>query len=191
MLFLICHQPGSILPTIRSRCRQLKLEAPDATDFATILNQIAPEIESHEYAALYALSYGSPGHAITLHAAGGLKWYEGWLNAMQPGAGVEARQKFADSASAQKSPDVWAAILHGWHVAMQRITLHPHGNFAAIFRGEAEKIAAIAASTTPLMRRIWAEKGQGLIGQTETFNLDKRYTLRLLADPAQLDMLAA
>ena len=193
MLFLVCHQPGGILQTIKSRCRQFKLDAPNAEAFSEILHQIAPHIPSHEYAALYALSYGSPGHAITLHAEEGADWYEGWLAAMQPNASPETRQKFADSAGAQKHPESWSAILHTWHVAMQRLTLHPYdaSSTQPIFRKEPELLATIAAAVSPYQRRSWAELGQRLIHQTDTFNLDKRMSIRLLANPTQLDMMAA
>ena len=192
MLFLVCHQPGAILPTIRSRCRLLKLDAPDADSFAEILNRIAPSIPTHEYAALYALSYGSPGHAITLYQEEGLKWYEGWLKAMQPDASLETRQKFADQVAFVKSPSGWAAIIHAWHVAMQRLTLYPHYDAnAPILRREAALLEAIAAQVSPAARTRWVEGGNQLIRQTETFYLDKRQSIRLLADPAQLDMLAA
>ncbi len=192
MLFLVCHQPGAILPTIRSRCRLLKMNAPDADAFAEILNRIAPDIPGHEYAALYALSYGSPGHAITLFQEEGLKWYEGWLKAMQPGASHAERQKFADAVGYVKSPAGWAAIIHAWHVAMQRLTLFPHYDAnAPILRREGELLAAIAAQVPPRARAAWVEKGNALIAQTETFHLDKRQTIRLLADPAQLEMVAA
>jgi DNA polymerase-3 subunit delta' len=192
ILFLVCHQPGAILPTIRSRCRLLKLTAPDADAFAEILSTIAPQIESHEYAALYGLAHGSPGQAITLYQEQGLKWYEGWLNAMTPGASGDTRQKFADSASFVKSPAGWAAIIHGWRTALERISLYPHYDAdRAIFRKEPELIASIAASMNPRQCAEWIEKGNRLIHETETFHLDKRQTLRLLIDPAQLDMMAA
>ncbi len=192
ILFLVCHQPGAILPTIRSRCRLLKLTAPDSDSFAEILGTIAPQIETHEYAALYGLAHGSPGRAITLHQEQGLKWYEGWLTAMVPGASGETRQKFADSAAFVKSPNGWAAILHGWRTAMERISLYPHYDAdRAIFRREPELLAAIAAQLDPRQRAEWVEKGNRLIRETETFHLDKRQTLRLLIDPQQLDMMAA
>ncbi len=191
MLFLICHQPAAILPTIRSRCRALKLNAPDESAFAEILAHIAPNIEVHQHAALYALAGGSAGHAITLYAEDGLKWYEGWLKAMQPTATAEARQKFADSAVAVKSPAAWAAIIHGWRTAMHRISLHPHPLSGQILRREEELITAIAERLSPAQRADWVEQGNQLIAQTETYNLDKRYTIRMLADAGQLDMLAA
>ena len=192
MLFLVCHQPGGILPTIRSRCRQFKLAAPNTQDFSEILSRIAPTIEQHDYAALYALSHGSPGHAITLYQENGVGWYEGWLNAMQPHAAPELRQKFSDSVGSQKSPASWDAVMHGWHMAMQRLTLHPHyASHQPIFSKEGALLAAIAEATPPALREQWMEAGRRLIHETETFHLDKRQTIRLLADPLHLDRLAA
>jgi len=192
ILLLVCHSAGGILPTIKSRCRTFKLNPPDQKAFGDILNHIAPHIAPHEYAALYALSYGAPGHAITLSEENALACYEGWLKAMQPGASPATRQQFADSAANRKSPDAWATLLHCWQVAMQRITVFGHDSTQTpIFRGEEEMLGAIAAATAPAIRRSWVEKGNLLIGQTETFNLDKRYSIRALIDPAQLDMMAA
>ena len=192
IMFLVCHQPGAILPTIRSRCRLLKLASPDEDAFGKIVSAIAPSIESHEYTALYGLSRGSPGLAITLYQEQGLKWYEGWLIAMAPDASGDVRQKFADSASFVKSVGGWAAILHGWRTALERISMYPHYDAdRAIFRREPELLAAICANLNPRQRAEWMEKGRRLIHETETFHLDKRQTLRLLIDPAQLDMMAA
>ncbi len=192
MLFLICHQPGGALATIRSRCRTLALEAPSAGEFTEILSRLAPTIAPHEATALYGLSYGSPGHAMTLAQEGGLKWYEGWLKAMQPDASPDTRQRFADAVGAVKSPSGWDAIIHCWNVAMQRLTLFPHYDAASpILRKEGELLAALAARLSPPERTRWMEEGARLIHQTETFNLDKRQTIRLLTDLRQLDIVAA
>lgn len=192
ILFLICHSPGGILPTIKSRCRTFKLGAPEEKAFGEILNHIAPEIPSHDYTALYALSYGAPGHAITLHQEGAVELYEKWLAAMQPDASPAVRQAFADSAAARKSPDSWNALLHCWQVVMQRLTVFGHDEKSVpIFRREAELLGNIAAATPPAQRRSWVEQGNRLIAQTETYNLDKRYSIRALIDPSQLDMMAA
>jgi DNA polymerase-3 subunit delta' len=190
MLFLVCHQPGAILPTIRSRCRTLKLAAPTQTQFSQILSQLAPAIATHDHAALYALSHGSPGYAITLAQENALKWYEGWLGAMQPGAGVEVRQKFAESAAASKSPASWAAVIHCWRMIHERLATQEMRGRESITRQEEERLAALAALPHTLRQR-WLEEGARLIRETETFNLDKKQTLRMLADPGQLDRLAA
>ncbi len=191
ILLLVCHSLGGILPTIKSRCRTFTLDAPDRTAFGEVLSHIAPTIPDYEHAALYALSYGAPGHAITLHRENAPALYEAWLKAMSPDATVAMRQQFADAAVAKKSPEAWNTLLHCWNLAMQRLTLHSHGEPLPVFHKEAAMLAAIAAATPPALRTSWLERGTRLIHETETFNLDKRYTIRLLCDPAQLDRMAA
>lgn len=193
ILFLICHQPRAILPTIRSRCRQLKLQPPGREAFAEILSRIAPAIASHDYTALYALAQGSPGHAITLYQEEGLKWYEGWLSAMQPDVSADIRQKFADSAAQVKAPGTAAVIMDCWRLAMQRLHLHPHLQVeeSPIFRRESAMLASIADRISIPARAAWLAAGNRLIAETETFHLDRRMTIRLLCTPAQLDILAA
>lgn len=190
LLLLVSHEPGRLLPTIRSRCRHYALRAPDAAAFAATLQQLAPNIPHDTHAALYALSYGSPGYAMTLHQVAGIDWYLRWLAAMQPNATHESRQSFADSAAQQKSAESWDAVLHGWRVAMHRLMLHPHAQ-PTISPREAELLAAIAAATPPSLRVEWREKGSALLQQTDTFNLDKRTSLRLLLDVRQLERFAA
>lgn len=190
MLLLVSHAPGRLLPTIRSRCRHYALQPPSAEAFAQVLRQLAPFVDAAEFAPLYALSQGSPGYAITLHQASGVEWYARWLAAMQPTASHAERQQFTDSAAAQKSNDIWEAILHGWRTAMHRLALHPQIR-PAIHPNEARLLETLAAATPPAARARWLEQGAALIEQTETFNLDKRLSLRMLADPGLLDRQAA
>ncbi|MBK5933326.1 DNA polymerase III delta prime subunit [Rhodovulum imhoffii] len=73
-LLLISHQPARLLPTIRSRCRELRLPAlpPDAMALALEQAGTAP---GKDAAALAALSGGSVGEAIRLANLGGLELY--------------------------------------------------------------------------------------------------------------------
>ncbi|PVA09171.1 DNA polymerase III subunit delta' [Pelagivirga sediminicola] len=73
-LFLISHQPSGLLPTIRSRCRELRLPPLDAQDMAAALAQAGIDAEG-ETQALAALSGGSVGEAVRLINLGGLKIY--------------------------------------------------------------------------------------------------------------------
>ena len=191
ILLLVCHEPGAILPTIRSRCRKFALAAPERAAFDQALQAVAPEIPSTDYAALHAFSGGSPGLAITLWAHDGLKTYQQWLAALQPGADFAVRQRFADAAAAQKSPDAWRCLMHGWQTAIARISLWPHRAGEAIFYGEEEKLAAIAAVIPQALRERWLAKAAQLLAATETFHMDKRQTIAMLLDPAALDRSAA
>jgi DNA polymerase-3 subunit delta' len=66
ILLLISHQPSRILPTIRSRCRTLRLGALSQVDIDSILATQELEIDPAEMGALSTLSAGSAGEAIRL-----------------------------------------------------------------------------------------------------------------------------
>ncbi|MEP2031570.1 MAG: DNA polymerase III subunit delta' [Paracoccaceae bacterium] len=73
-LLLVSHQPTRLLPTIRSRCRELRLSTLDAADMASALKQAgADDLTSAE--ALAALSGGSVGEAVRLLNLDGLDLY--------------------------------------------------------------------------------------------------------------------
>jgi DNA polymerase-3 subunit delta' len=61
ILLLVCHAPGAILPTIRSRCRRLALRT---------LNDEQVKKASGADAGIVALAKGRPGRAIALKAQG-------------------------------------------------------------------------------------------------------------------------
>ncbi len=76
-LLLISHQPSRLLPTIRSRCRSLRLLPLGAADMACALEQAgAPGQDAGGAAAALAeLSAGSVGAALTLSLLDGLGLY--------------------------------------------------------------------------------------------------------------------
>ena len=73
--FLIAHQPHRLLPTIRSRCRELRLSAlaPDA--LAQALTAAGGEVAPDEAQALAELAGGSVGEAFRMTNLDGLKLY--------------------------------------------------------------------------------------------------------------------
>ena len=186
LLLLVCHEPGSILPTIKSRCRQFALQPPSRAAFEQTLQTVAPSIDITDYPALYALSYGSPGLAITLTKHRTVPLYGGWLKALQPTASEEAKESFIDEASAIKSPEGWNMLLHTWEVAMHRLSLFPHHDKNQIVPRESEQLQSIAEAVPFAARQRWLAAARNLIGVTDTFNLDKHYTIRLLLDPERV-----
>lgn len=73
-ILMIAHQPSALLPTIRSRCRELRLAPLSPEDIAQALTQagIAPEGQTD---ALAALAAGSAGEAVRLSLLDGPKLY--------------------------------------------------------------------------------------------------------------------
>jgi len=74
LFLMVCHQPGRLLPTIRSRCRELRLTALDAASLGSAMMDagFAPDADTE---ALASLSGGSAGEAARLIADEGLVIY--------------------------------------------------------------------------------------------------------------------
>lgn len=77
---LIAHQPARLLPTIRSRCRELRLGTLAPEEMAEALAAEGAEIE--DPAALAALSGGSVGEAVRLLSLDGLASYRALVTVM-------------------------------------------------------------------------------------------------------------
>ncbi|WP_279478664.1 DNA polymerase III subunit delta' [Aureimonas sp. SK2] len=71
-VFLIAnHAPGRLLPTIRSRCRTLRLSSLDDAALAEGLARKLPDTEESERRAAAAASGGSLRQALVIHQGGG------------------------------------------------------------------------------------------------------------------------
>jgi DNA polymerase-3 subunit delta' len=75
VLMLVAHAPGSLLPTIRSRCRRLTMKALSEDTVVALLGEYMPTLPGDERAVLARLSDGSIGRALEFAEAGGLKLY--------------------------------------------------------------------------------------------------------------------
>lgn len=74
VLFLISHRPSGLLPTIRSRCRVLRLPPLDGPDLASALTQ-AGHPPPADTTGLGELAQGSVGEALRLMQGDGLALY--------------------------------------------------------------------------------------------------------------------
>ena len=65
VFLLIAHNPGRLLPTIRSRCLVLNFPALKDADMALALRAARPQLPDAEIAALVRLGQGAPGQALS------------------------------------------------------------------------------------------------------------------------------
>jgi DNA polymerase-3 subunit delta' len=72
ILLLVCSAPGRLLPTIRSRCRRLRLTTLDDARMAELLTQYLPKLDADDRGRLATLAEGSPGRALLLAEDEGL-----------------------------------------------------------------------------------------------------------------------
>jgi DNA polymerase-3 subunit delta' len=73
ILLLVCSAPGRLLPTIRSRCRRLRLGPLDDVAMGVLLAQYLPGLDADERGRLITLAEGAPGRAMMLAEDEGLK----------------------------------------------------------------------------------------------------------------------
>ena len=72
VLLLTCAAPGRLLPTIRSRCRRLRLAPLTDENMELLLAGYLPELDADSRSRLITLAEGSPGRALLLAAEEGL-----------------------------------------------------------------------------------------------------------------------
>lgn len=110
-LLLISHQPSRLLPTIRSRCRELRL-APLAPDLvAEALSQAGQD--GSQAPALATLAGGSVGEAISLLTLDGVRLYADLIQlfATCPNMNRAHALKLADSAAGRVNADRFDLML--------------------------------------------------------------------------------
>lgn len=110
-LILIAHQPARLLPTIRSRCRVLRLHPLGHDDLNAAIAAIpdAPEADM----ALAVLTGGSVGAALKLSVAGGAAVYGDLVRLMTslPYLDRATAQKFADKCAGKANAAHFALVL--------------------------------------------------------------------------------
>jgi DNA polymerase-3 subunit delta' len=82
LLLLISHNPGMLLPTIRSRAAMLKLAPLSDKDFDKAMTALKPDLEPEKLQALRALSGGSPGLAAEYAGQGAPELYDQMLDVL-------------------------------------------------------------------------------------------------------------
>ena len=103
-ILLIAHQPARLLPTIRSRCRELRLMPLSPEDMARVLHDMGVDADAQ---ALSALSGGSVGEALRLAGQDGLKTYAGIVDlfATLPRFDRQKARAFAEAAGGRATAD--------------------------------------------------------------------------------------
>ncbi len=155
-LLLISHQPGRLLPTIRSRCRVLKCTTLAPGELMQAVE--ATGVEALNGAALAELAGGSVGAAVELSEAGGTDLY-GQIIALLatcPRLDRASALKLAESAAGRGAEARYALTLRLLDTALARLArtgagLPPAGEAA---RDEAQTFARLAPD--PGASRQWA-----------------------------------
>ena len=176
LILLIAHQPARLLPTIRSRCRTLRLSPLPPRQMSAILSDMGLNEDAE---ALSALSDGSVGEALRLAGQGGLDRYQDLVDlfATLPRLDRLAASKFADGAAGRAGADgdpfdLTITVLDRFVTRLARAGLMG-APLPQAARGEGALMARL--SPDDHAARIWAEAQARLSARARTgraVNLD-------------------
>jgi len=178
ILLLISHQPSRLLPTIRSRCRTLRLGALSQVDIDAILATQELEIDAAEMGALSTLSAGSAGEAMRLAQHNGPAVYHQILGliAQAPKIDRPSAIKFSEQYTARTNSEDLDILGLMFDRVLSRLTVFgATGNTPAelVHSGEVEIFSKLCP--TPQSAQDWAELCQELSNRFQhgrTVNLD-------------------
>jgi DNA polymerase III subunit delta' len=171
ILLLVCSAPGRLLPTIRSRCRRLRLSPLGDAAMADLLARYLPRMNPDERGRLATLAEGSPGRALLLAEDEGLAVSAlvdkvlGALPDLPPTRGYE----IADALSRSET---------GFSTFMDLLRAGLSSSLRDFVRGRADPDQERLVLMRPL--DAWTDLWQRLThlqDETERFSLDKRHAI--------------
>ncbi|MEM8776248.1 MAG: DNA polymerase III subunit delta' [Pseudomonadota bacterium] len=157
-LLLVSHQPARLLPTIRSRCRELRLSPLAPEQMQAALSQAGIESGGRSD-ALAELAAGSVGEAVRLHNQNGLQLYADLvrLGAELPKLDRSRAIKLAEAMSARDASerlDLLFALIDLFLVRLARAGALGHAPPEA---AENEAAVLCRLSPGPRQARAWAD----------------------------------
>ena len=156
LFLLISHQPGRLLPTIRSRCRRLMLEPLGRDDLASALASLDVSAD----ASILDRARGSVGEALTLMGEGGSRFASEVERMLRDLPSVDWRSvsTLADRISPARAEPEYEAFV---------------GLVFQYLDDQVRQRAGEGAERLAPLARVWEKFGEAARA-TETLNLDKR-----------------
>ena len=158
-LLLISHQPSRLLPTIRSRCRSLRLSPLSPEDMQKALSQSGAEPPANPD-HLAALAGGSVGVALRLLNLGGLQIYSELVQilASMPQLDRPRAMALAEAAAQRGASERFELLLTLIDVALARLARTGATGTPPVPQAAADEATVLTRlSPTPQAARAWAE----------------------------------
>ncbi len=183
ILLLISHAPGRLLPTIRSRCRQLKLSPLENATIAALIGSYRPDIPEADRSTLTSLADGSIGRALDLADGDGvllMRMLLGLFNGL-PNLNMEAAHKFADLVSKRDADNAWRTATEIASRSLCDLVSAGARNMDLASRGytpeEAQSLMRLTTlANTSRWIEVW-EKNNELFARADSVNLDRKQVM--------------
>ena len=176
IILLVCHQPAALLPTIRSRCRELRLKPLDANKLGAALDCAGFPPEENQ-TALAELSAGSVGEAVRILADDGQVLFSRIAALINSAPKMNRGLIIAlgDQCSGPSNASRYDMTVRLVSLALSRLARSGAGNPPLAEAAKDERALANRLSATPGQARIWANLEQMIsarIQHARAVNLD-------------------
>ena len=176
VLILVSHNYGRLLPTIRSRCRQIRMAKLSEIEFAKIMASIAPDISALDYSVWGELSGYSAGVSLSLIDSKADVLYKEFIENITS-SDVAKLHGFAEKFAKKDAEKDWQVLAHLILFFLKRVASLQHSKITEIFVGEKTALQKICNNKSlSLWTDLW-EKINRLILDTDNLYLDKRQTI--------------
>jgi DNA polymerase III subunit delta' len=182
LLLLVSHNPGRLLPTIRSRCRRLAL-APLPMPLTTrLLRRYRPQLDETEAEALAALSGGSVGRGLELVDVGGLDLYRSLVELLAQAPMIDPGRLHAlsDRLARTDAEDAYRAseeLLSQFLARLAAAAIRRQWVADEIVAGEGEAMQRLAARCDPARWAGLREEIGSSFATARELNLDRKQTM--------------
>jgi DNA polymerase-3 subunit delta' len=157
MLLLVCHRPAALLPTLRSRCRDLRCRPLGPEDLGRALADAGFE-DARDGAALAELAGGSVGEALRLAAVDGPAIHAEIAALLHAAPGMDRPRAIAlaEACAGRDAAARYHATLRLIGLTLARLARAAAGaRITPTGQAEAEALAHLAQG--PAQARLWAD----------------------------------
>lgn len=183
VLLLVTHAPGRLLPTIKSRCCQLRLAPLSSEEVSTLLTLHDPDIDEKEKAVLVGIADGSIGRALSLAENGGLEVRQDLVKllASLPNLDMAAAHRFSDKLARRDADTLWRTAVDLTNRSLsdlvgasaRRVDLQTRG----YSQREADQLRHLQdPANLDRWVEVW-EKTSRLFAQADSANLDRKQVM--------------
>jgi DNA polymerase-3 subunit delta' len=181
LFLLVSHQPGRLLPTIRSRCRTLRLKPLAQDSIAAVLAANDVKASAEERIAIARLAEGSAGRALSIADGGGLDLYReiAALLVALPKLNVKGVHALADKVARRGADEAYTTTIELLNDWLQRLVKTGAGAApeADLAPGEGAAMTRLAGSGgLDRWVEVWEKISQS-IARAEALNTDRKLVI--------------
>ncbi len=182
LILLVGHNPGRLLPTIRSRCRRIDLRPLDTSTVVTLLDRYTEGLTADEAALLAALADGSIGRALALQEAGGLALFDeiSGLMVALPSIDTPALHDFAGRVGRAGADVAFATALDLFRWWLERLIIgRATGRFdaGAANANAADAVGRFARGLDLTRLLAFRDQAEAWMARVDHLNMERRQTI--------------